>query len=372
MADTSFARAASHDAVRYSQVWEDHGLVSLALVPAPGDTVVSLASAGCNALALLLAGEGPDAVLAVDVSPAQTALFELKIAALRSLPDIGAVARFVGAREVEGDRVAVYSELRGSLSPEARAYWDVRPEVIEGGVIGCGMLDRYIAGFARRYVEPLVSSEAIASFLHAPDVESQTLVFRTSLTAIEPAVREWYGRAGLQGRARDESQFAHVGAVDVAGAFWQRFVDVCTTVPARGNFYLEYLLTAGYADLDHGPPWLRPANFDTLRARLDRVRVIRAELGAFVESLAPESLAGANLSDVFEYLSPDATRALLASLATRLRPGGRIAYWNLFVDRSTSAEDGFEPVSDLGEELFAGDRVPFYGAFRVDERVALS
>lgn len=366
----TFAQSAPHEDVRYSQVWEDHALLSGAIADvARGGTVLSLASAGCNALALLLDGEGPCCVIAVDVSPAQTALFELKLAAIRSLAGAQELAAFLGARPSDG-RAEVYAELRQGLPDDARAYWDARPDMVEAGVIGCGLLDRYILGFVRAYMSTLVDATALDAFLACDDLAKQRTLFSTNVSAIEPAVREFYGRAGLQGRARDETQFAHVSEEDVGGVFWKRFETVCTSVRARGNFYLEYLLTGAYRDLALGPAYLRPENFELLRSRIDRITVVRAELGTWLAGAAPDSLDAANLSDMLEYLSNEQSEQLLTVLASRLRRGGRVAYWNLFVDRDASSYiDAFAPVEGLGERLFAADRVPFYGAFRVDERV---
>ena len=49
-----------------------------------GDTVLTLTSGGCNALNLLLHGAGE--VVSVDCNPAQSALLELKRAAIMTLP----------------------------------------------------------------------------------------------------------------------------------------------------------------------------------------------------------------------------------------------------------------------------------------------
>jgi S-adenosylmethionine-diacylglycerol 3-amino-3-carboxypropyl transferase len=367
---STFADAAVHEDVRYSQVWEDHALLTQALTPvAAGGTVLSLASAGDNVLALLLAEEPPARIVAVDVSPAQTALFELKLAAIRSLQSADEVAAFLGARPSD-ERAEMYARLREQLSPDACGCWDERPDAIAAGVIGCGLLDRYILGFVRTYMPALVDATALDAFLASSDIHAQRTLFSASVSAIEPAVREFYGRAGLQGRARDETQFAHVSEEDVGGVFWKRFEAVCTAMPARGNFYLEYLLAGGYRDLALGPPYLRAESFELLRARIDRITLVRAELGAWLGTAEPESIDAANLSDVFEYLSSEQSTELLTALAARMRRGGRIAYWNLFVNRDASSyTDAFAPVGGLGERLFAADRVPFYGAFRVDERV---
>ena len=52
--------------IRYSQVWEDYALLEEGLDIQPDDHVLSIASAGCNALALLL--KGPASVTALDLN----------------------------------------------------------------------------------------------------------------------------------------------------------------------------------------------------------------------------------------------------------------------------------------------------------------
>ena len=79
----SLERLLASGIVRYSQVWEDHALLEDGLEIPPGDDVLSIASAGCNVLALLL--REPLSVAAVDLNPAQLALVELKLRAIEEL-----------------------------------------------------------------------------------------------------------------------------------------------------------------------------------------------------------------------------------------------------------------------------------------------
>ncbi len=72
---SEFTRTADLRLLRYGSVWEDHRLVEEALTICPDDDVLCIASAGCNALHLLL--QGARSVVAVDVSVAQLALSEL-------------------------------------------------------------------------------------------------------------------------------------------------------------------------------------------------------------------------------------------------------------------------------------------------------
>src|SRR5688500_3254365 len=77
------AARADFTGIRYAQVWEDADVLLAGLDVQPGDTCVSIASAGDNALALLT--KQPSRVIALDLSPAQLACLELRIAAYRKL-----------------------------------------------------------------------------------------------------------------------------------------------------------------------------------------------------------------------------------------------------------------------------------------------
>ena len=367
--EPAFATEASHELVRYSQVWEDHAVVERALEVGPDDDVLAIASAGDNVLSLLR--HSPRSVVAIDLSPAQVALTELKLAAVRDLTS-AELAAFLGARPSR-DRAALYARLAPGLSARSRAHWGRHRELIRAGVTRCGLLDRYILAFQAAHLSRLVSPDAIRRLLGLADPEAQARLFEDEFTVLEPAFREWFGRAGLTGHARDASQFAQVGTVDVGGVFWRRIREVATTLPARGNFYLEWLLTGEYADLETGPPYLRPAVHDRIRGRVDRVRVECAEVGSYLLSAGPGSFDALNLSDAFEYLSPAAASTLRDRATAALRPRGRMAYWNMFVERTADHPDpaqprGLERRQTEADTAFAGDRVPFYTAFRLDRR----
>ena len=78
-----------------------------------------------------------------------------------------------------------------------------------------------------------------------------------------------------------------------------------------------------------------------------------------------------NLSDVFEYMSPDASSQMLERLVRQGRSGGRLAYWNMLVPRSRPDHlaDRLRPLSMLAHRLSLEDKAFFYGAFIVEEIV---
>ena len=80
--------------IRYANCWEDADILCEALAAEPGKRVLSIASAGDNALALLATG---CEVVAADLSPAQLACVELRSASFRRL-EYDELLAFLGVR----------------------------------------------------------------------------------------------------------------------------------------------------------------------------------------------------------------------------------------------------------------------------------
>src|SRR5271166_3221150 len=100
------AERADFSAIRYAQCWEDADILVAALEPAPGKRCLSIASAGDNTLALL--ASAPDYVLAVDLSAAQLACLELRVAAYRELQH-DELLQLIGSVPCE-DRAKLYRQ----------------------------------------------------------------------------------------------------------------------------------------------------------------------------------------------------------------------------------------------------------------------
>src|SRR5262249_24419492 len=117
----------------------------------PGDVCLSIASAGDNSLALLT--RRPACVIALDLSPAQLACVELRVAAYREL-NHAELLRLIGSTPCR-HLANLYRPCRPLLSTGARDFWDAHGTEIERGIGGAGKFERYFARF-RRLVLPLV------------------------------------------------------------------------------------------------------------------------------------------------------------------------------------------------------------------------
>jgi S-adenosylmethionine-diacylglycerol 3-amino-3-carboxypropyl transferase len=351
--------------LRYSRVWEDHALVEHGLAVKPTDDVLMIASAGCNVLNLLL--HEPRRIVAVDLNPSQTALLELKIAAIQRLDHTGFLELLGLAR---GRPLVRYDAVRRLLSPATREWWDSNTWMLAHGVERTGRLDQFIGDFHRYHVARIHPKELIDRLFSTRDpLDRQQLVDRELLTPeFIRAFLTYFTRESLAGRGRHPTQFQYVERTDVAEWFLRRLRWACTALPVRGNFYLERFLRGECADPAWRAPYLQPENYERLRALVPRVQVATTDLESYLAD-RPAPFTKAALSDVFEYMSQREAANTFAALSDAMPRGGRLAYWNLFVPRESpvSLRDRIRSLPRLSHALWRRDRSWFYSAFRVDE-----
>lgn len=354
------ARAA-FDFVRYGAVWEDADVLCEALAPrARGGRVLSIASAGDNALALLTLD--PAEVVAADLSSAQLACVSLRVAALRALDHAGLLA-FLGVTPDES-RARTYASLRATLDPDARAFWDAHPNDIAAGVLYAGKFERYLRAFRRR-VLPLVHSERMIHELEqlADPAEQERFYSRRWDTWRWRLLFRLFFSRFVMGRAgRDPEFFAQVEG-SVGERILARTRWAMTRLPVRTNPYFRAILAPGFSP-DALPLWLRPQHTEAIRDRLDRLRLLHGP----VEN-APGPFDAFNLSDIFEYMPmPECTR-VYGALIERSNPGARLVYWNMLAPRRRPepfASRVRECIAE-SEALHERDRAWFYRALRIEE-----
>jgi S-adenosylmethionine-diacylglycerol 3-amino-3-carboxypropyl transferase len=353
---------ASFDLIRYASVWEDAAVLCEALAPvAAGARLLSIASAGDNVLTLLTLD--PSEIVAVDLSAAQLACLELRMAAFRALGHDELLA-FLGILPAT-DRAPTYAVLRSCLPDAARAFWDGHPEEIGRGVVHAGKFERYFHLF-RRCVLPLVHSRRTVEELgRQSDVAAQRAFYRTRWDGARWRLlfRVFFSRAVMGRWGRDPAFFAQVQGA-VGERILERTKHALTEVPASSNPFLQYILSGEFPVMAL-PDYLKPEHHETIRARLDRVRVVR---GA-AEKAGPGGFHGFNLSDIFEYMTDAEFERSYGALLDQARSGARLVYWNMLVPRSGAARfpRRARRLDALSDGLHAGDRAWFYTGFHVDE-----
>jgi S-adenosylmethionine-diacylglycerol 3-amino-3-carboxypropyl transferase len=358
------AGRADFSAIRYAQVWEDADVLLAGLDVQPGDTCVSIASAGDNALALLT--KRPSRVIALDLSPAQLACLELRVAAYRELthPEL---LELIGSRP-STRRSQLYARCRRGLAGGTRAFWDGRSDAIERGVGSAGKFERYFALFRNRIL-PLVHGRATVRALvdsRSADARRQFYDQQWDTWRWRLLFRVFFSRT-LMGRFGRDPEFFRYVEKDVASSILERTVHALRELDPSDNPYVHWILTG-----THGaalPCALRAEHFDTIRAGLDRLEWHCLSVEEFLDRSDSDRFDRFNLSDLFEYVSIEHYHRMLESILRCSRTGGRLAYWNMLAPRRRPEHlaHRLRPLDDLAERLHRSDRAFFYSAFRVEQ-----
>ena len=360
----TIADVADFSSIRYAQCWEDADVLLEALAIQPGDVCVSICSGGDNTLSLL--SRHPGRVIAVDLSTAQTACLELKVAAFRELTH-PALLELVGARP-SARRRQLYLRVRGALSGPARAVLDARMDDIERGLASSGKFERYFALFRERLL-PLIHSRRRVEALFVPRAAPERRRFYRD----EWNNRRWrllfrvfFSRLVMGRLGRDPAFFRYVEG-RVADRILARTEWALTELEPAQNPYLQWITLGRFATVM--PHWLRPENFEPIRAGLDRLEIRVAPIEVVLGEAGDGTIDRFNMSDVFEYISPDASEQVFADIARTGRRGGRVVYWNMLAPRRspTHLAHRLRPMTALSERLHRAAKTFFYSALVVEE-----
>ncbi|MBO9712282.1 DUF3419 family protein [Sphingomonas sp.] len=359
---TEIAAKAGFEAIRYAQLWEDADVLVEALGPRPGGTLVSIGSAGDNALAMLLCD--PAEVVTVDLSAAQVACIRLRVAAWPVLSH-GELLELLGFAPSQR-RGELLDRALADVDADTAAFWQtLRTQVIAEGAGALGKFERYFGVF-RRWLLPLTHSRRTVEAIFEPRSQAERAAFlkRWNNLRWRSLLKLFFSRAAMGAFGRDPAFFDHVeGSVSdhVARRIEHAFV---ANDPVE-NPYLRWIMTG-----THGPTLplpFRPEHHATIAARLDRLRIVHGT----IEDAAAGGLKadGWNLSDIFEYMSPPAFAAAYEGILNASNPGARLVYWNMMVPRSVpeTLSDRVQPRPDVAGPLAARDKAFFYRALLVED-----
>ncbi|MHB9025471.1 MAG: DUF3419 family protein [Armatimonadota bacterium] len=358
------AEKADFSEIRYAQCWEDADVLLAGLEIQPGDTCLSIASAGDNSLAML--AKNPARVIALDLSPAQLACLALRVAAYRELEHeelLELIGSYPSTRREE-----LYGRCRGLLSPDDRDFWDAHPANIAGGIGGAGKFERYFRLFRQRVLPLIHPRSRITELFGVRSLEERQAFYEKVWNNWRWRLlfRAFFSRFVMGRMGRDPSFFQYVEG-HVAERILERARYALTELDAADNPYLQWILRGEH--LTALPFALRAANFDAIRANLDRLEWHCRPLEGYLAEIGRGAIDRYNLSDIFEYMSPEHYQALLEQLIDSARPGARLAYWNMLAERRRpeALADRLRPLDALAERLHREDKAFFYRAFVLEE-----
>lgn len=352
--------------ILYAQCWEDPEIDRVAFGIRPADTVLTVTSGGCNALAFLV--DDPARVIALDLNPYQNYVLELKMAAFRAL-EHGELLRFLGAAPSEGRR-ELYARVRPLLGARARGYWDAQPRKLDRGVIHAGRYEAYMRHLRRSFRALMDGKRLAERLLQARDRDERERLY----------AQEWDGprwrlftRAllsrAVQSLLFDRAFFAQLGeSFSFGDHFRERIRHAVVDLPLRENPFFCYLLFGGFPCAESLPTYLRQENFEAIRGRLDRIELLQGSCEAVFPTLPEGIVSKFNFTNIFEWMSPESCEALLRQTVRVASDGAVLTYRNLLVPRSRPAglADVLVPDQETAHRLHERDRSFIYRAYVVE------
>lgn len=363
MADSEIAHKASFNEIRYAQLWEDADVLIGALPQRSGTTLVSICSAGDNALSMLTLD--PARVVVLDLSLAQIFCLNVRIAAYRSL-NHDEFLRLMGSRPAT-DRAELLDRVARALPADQQAFWALRrDDIINHGLAGIGKFERYFRVMRTRllpFVHDRLTIDAV--FKPMPDRAQRQRFYDTRWNNWRWRIllQVFFSRFTMGWLGRDPAFFDHVEG-SVADHVSRRIVHAAVDLEPAQNPYLHWILKGTHgAALPHA--W-RAENYDLIRDRLDRLDIRHGSLETF--NASGEQADGFNLSDIFEYMNSETFVNVYRSVLAVARPGARLVYWNMMVPRRMPAAFAAQ-VQRLEQAEAAGkatDKAFFYSDFVVE------
>lgn len=349
--------------INYSQCWEDANLLKSALKIKNSDIVLSITSGGDNSLALLL--YNPKEFFLVDKNPVQNYLAELKLKAPQVLSH-SQYLELLGVNESES-RLKYFEKVSNLLSSEATSWFAQNEKVIRDGIIHRGKFEKYLNKF-RRFILPLVHSEqTVFQFMNQNDLQSQIAFYKKTWNT-------WRWRLFFQiaSNASLLNKFARqIGTVSHKNItkdtdYLKRLENLIYRSLLKNNYYLCYSLFREYGK--SCPDYLSASGYTRLRKCENKSYKFHSEdLLSFLNKTPDNILTKFNLSDFFEFLTPEEILNVWKQIIRTAKNGAVVVYWCNQLEQVPPYPLSQHIVRDsnLEMQLSKQDRLYFYRSFHI-------
>jgi S-adenosylmethionine:diacylglycerol 3-amino-3-carboxypropyl transferase len=346
----------------FAQLREDTQVERAVLTGLAPTRIACIASGGCGALSLL--DDTVEAVIAIDLSPAQCALVELRRAALAAL-ERDAYLGFIGERE-DAHRAATYAALRASLPAYARSYWDAHPERVAEGIQHAGVTEhfyRFLGDNLRNAVLPAALWRELLD-MQNPAQQAHFFAAHCDNAAFRMALRVLLSRTTHQA-FYPAYMFARASEHQFGDFFLSQFAAELARNALYDNYLLHQLLLGHYL-LERplaAPYYLQPDAYPRVQRNLHKLTVVPKTLIAALRE--HDGFDALFLSNVFDWLDGDAREHTARAILRAARPGAQLVTRHMLASAELPAvlERALVPPTER-LDLHALERSMLYRAVR--------
>jgi S-adenosylmethionine-diacylglycerol 3-amino-3-carboxypropyl transferase len=350
--------------ILYAQCWEDPEMDRAAFDIKPGDTVFSITSGGCNALAFLI--DDPGKVICLDMNPFQNFLLSLKISAFKTLA-YHEILEFFGVRS-SNRRWELYGRLKPVLTDEEQLYWNSKKSDINRGIIHCGKYERYMH-LLKRVFRILIGKKIINDLFNSSSLGEQRIIFKTKWDNFRWKLfcHIFLSRA-FASMLFDKAFYKYLEPTFSFEKYYRSAVmRAVTELPVKENYFLAYILLGNYPD-NNLPVYLKKENYNIIRSRVDRIKYVTSGCHEYMRTLPIDIISKFNFTNIFEWMSVEEFTLLLLETLRIAKDGAVITYRNHLVTRNRPEifADKIIPDMKLALELRKKDRSFIYKAYVVE------
>lgn len=301
--------------LNFTSANEDGATELAAFSGQPVGRLLTLTGSGARALDMLLSDAGE--VISLDMNPAQNHLLALKIAAYRAFtyPEMLAYLG-IATTNIRGD---LHVKLRPFLPPKSQVFWDNNAGLIKRGIWYAGLWERVLR-FGALAIRP-IRGRAIPPLFAAGTPQHQSQIW-------EDRFDDWIWRASIRLLGQRWVWTRFVG--EPGGAFLPpprqieahlagAFANSAKRFLFRDSDFASLILR-GRHDLTALPLHMQPQNFDRVRERVDRIRIVQGGL-TDLDRLDVRDVNAFSLSDFGSYCDQDLYDACWNGVLSVAAPG---------------------------------------------------
>ncbi|KAA0005177.1 MAG: DUF3419 family protein [Thermoplasmata archaeon] len=352
--------------IAYSTCWEDPSIIQAALKVNKNDTLLSISSAGCNILNLLL--YSPKKILAVDFNPHQNHLLELKIKAIKNL-NYQEFTELLGVTP-SSRREEIYNSIRDQLSKKAKSFWDKNLSMIKEGIIYSGRQEKYIQTIGK-LLRFFAGRETVEGVFECKTLQEQVEYFKEYIEG--PVWHLFFNiiySKPVMFIVKDRLVFNQVSGNSYHIRFKKRVENALYRIKARNNPFASLALLGYYKDENYYPPYLKRENFQFLKKNVDKIEIKTDMLQNILRKLPSDSFTKFNLSNVLDWVDKKEFRYTLKELARVGRNHSCFCYFNTLIRRNIPRDLKFiKSYKKLASKLLEKDKAFLYGNFEIGEIV---
>lgn len=376
------------DAFVYNQIWEDPRVDLAALALDSNSRVLTISSGGCNVLNYLV--EGPQSITAVDLNRYHINLLDLKLAAVRHLPDHRSFFQFFGMG-LHPDNIENYRRyIAPNLDDDTLEFWHgngitghlLHGERIEYFTRG-GLFERSRNGYFLRFFHGVAHLLGLhpERLLEARSLDEQQELFDRHIAPFfDSAIVRAIGRLpvttfglGIPPQQLDELKRDLAGERSLIDIYRERVHRLACKFPIADNYFAWQAFARRY-DIDQGsaiPEYLKARHFALLKENIHR---IATSTGSITDQIKRQPRGTFNrfvLLDAQDWMNAATMSELWAAIAEKSEPGSRIIFRS--AANGSPLERNLPPVllerfsyeADVSTMLFDQDRASIYGGFHL-------